>query len=163
MVNKNNLPRISLSLLSVIAVIVSFGFLWYMLRNSDGTFVQRVMTVIILAAISSIVLIVLIWIGAKVDKSLAGISQKNKRVVLTLLAYIFIPAICAAGVGILSLLFATGFGDTWGKDASFGIFFLGMFVAIPFAFGTVFIYLGAIVSALSRWVTSLIWRETESA
>jgi hypothetical protein len=59
------------------------------------------------------------------------------------------------------LLFATGFGDAWGKDASFGVFFIGMLAAIPFAFGTIFIYLGAIVSATSRWVAGLIWRESE--
>ena len=162
MVNKNNLPKVSINILSVIAVIVSFVFLFTTFRHYDGTFLQYLMTTFSLAAVSSFVLITLIRAGVKVDNKLAGIPQKNKRVLYTLMAYLVIPAICAVAAGIISLLFATGFGDTWGRDASFGVFFIGTFVAIPFAFGAAFVYLGAIVSALSRWEAGLIWRESET-
>lgn len=162
MVNKNNLPKVSINILSAIAVILSFVFLFTTFRYYDSTFLRYLVTIGSLAAVSSFALVALIRVGVKVDNKMASIPQKNKRVLYTLLAYLVIPAICGVGAGIISLLFATGFGDTWGKDASFGVFFIGTFVVIPFAFGVAFVYLGAIVNALSRWAAGLIWRESEA-
>ncbi len=163
MVNKNNLPKISLNVLSAIAVIASFVFIFTTLRHFDGTFVQHLIFMISLAVISSIVLIFLIRMGAKVDNKLANIQVKDKRVLYTLLVYIAIPVFCAVTVGILYLLSLTGFMETSaGRDFGFVLGLFGILIFFPLVFGTTFIYLGAIVSALSRWAAGLIWRENET-
>jgi hypothetical protein len=163
MVNKKNFSKVNLNILSVIAVIISFVFLFTTFRNYDGAFVKYLVTTSSLAAVSSYVLIMLIRLGAKADNKLAGIPQKNKRVLYTLLAYLVIPLSCAAIIGILNLISLTGFTQTsTGRDVGTMFGFFAMFAFLPFVFGSVFIYLGAIVSAISRWVASLIWRESET-
>ncbi len=163
MVNKNNLPKVSINILSVIAVIVSFVFLFTTFRYNEGTFVKYLVTMSSMAAASSFALIALIRAGVKADNKLAAIPQNNKRTLYTLLAYLAIPLACAVIIGVLNLISLTGFMETsaW-RDIGTGLGFFAVIAFIPFVFGSVFIYLGAIVNALSRWAAGVIWRESET-
>jgi len=160
--NKKIFPIISLILLSTAAIPFAFIVLWRMDVDSK-TFSEQLGSTIRLAIPSVIALVVLIWFGAGLDYAISFIQKKNLRLLASILVYLFIPAICCIGMPALAILAFSGvFQHGWSGDSGFGAALFMSLAFIPAAVGFLFVYLGAGVNFISRWLAGRFWRETET-
>jgi hypothetical protein len=156
MINKKTLPIFSLIVLSAAAIPFSFLLLWAMDVDSK-TVADQFNSTLNLAIPSSIVLIVLIWFGAGLDFAISFIPKKNLRILAAILVYLFLPMICCFVLPALAIMsFSDVFQEGWEGDAGFEAGLLMTIALIPAAFGFLFIYVGAGVNALSRWLAGRI-------
>ena len=162
MINKKTLPILGLILLSVVAIPFSFLVLWSMDQDSK-TIADQFNSTINLAIPSSIVLILLIWFGAGLDFAISFIPKKNLRTLAAILVYLFLPMICCFVLPALAIMaFSDVFKEGWTGDAGFEAGLFMTIALIPAAVGFLFIYLGAGINSLSRWLAARIWPATET-
>ncbi|MCE9645873.1 MAG: hypothetical protein K8S20_07725 [Chloroflexi bacterium] len=160
--NKKIFPMISLILLSAAAIPFAFIVLWQLDVDSK-TIAEQLGSTTRLAIPSVITLVVLIWFGAGLDYALSFISKKNLRLLASVLVYLFIPSICCVGMPALIIMAFSGvFQQGWSGDSGFEAALFMSLAFIPAAVGFLFIYLGAGVSFISRWLAGRFWREAET-
>lgn len=149
----------SLILLSLLAVIFSFFFLWS-LNVDSKTLAEKAATSAEGAIYSGVALIFLVWFGAALDFLISLIPKRNIRILAAFLVYLFVPGLCCIVFpALMILLFSGVLVDGWNEDTGFGVGILGVIAFIPAAVGFVFVYLGAGVASASRWLAGRIWRE----
>ncbi|MBK8783594.1 MAG: hypothetical protein IPO22_17705 [Anaerolineales bacterium] len=158
---KKILPLISMFVLSALTVPFSFLVLWNLDADSK-TVADQFKNALTITIPSSITLILLVWFGAGLDYALSWISKKAIRIFVSILVYVFIPAICCIGMPLFVIASLSGvLEEGFTKDAGFGFGLLSIIALIPAATGFLFIYLGAGVSSVSRWAAGRIWTEPQ--
>ena len=163
MINKKTLTLLTLTLLSIMAMVFSLFVLWYLDVDSE-TISAQIGSTLRLGIPSGMVLIVLIWFGAGMDMLLARIQKKSTRILVSLGVYLILPGTLCVGLpALFILMFAGVFTNGWNADTGFGASLLLTLAIIPSATGFLIIYAGAGVSSLTRWAARRIWPETEIA
>ena len=168
MLNKKNFPTLMLVLLSLAAILFAFAFFW----NSFGAPYYRFearygmpppnqsapnfLQLGVFSLLSGLALDALLWLGAGLDRWLARLQKPLVAVVAYLVLpgvlCILLPAACILAVYWIFPGPSTG-------EQHFAAGFLTVVAFLPVVFGFISIYLGAGVSALSRWLAARIWRE----
>jgi hypothetical protein len=168
MFNKKNFPTLILVLVSLAAILFSFAFYWNSFGAPYYTFVakygapppnQSAPNFLELGAwglLSGLALTALIWLGAGLDRWLAHIKKRIISVVMYLVLpgtlCFLLPAACILAAYVIFPGPSTG-------EQHFLAGFLTVLAFLPAIFGAISIYIGAGVSALSRWLAARIWRE----
>lgn len=160
---KKILPILALILTSLAAMAFALVFLWYMDVDSPTVEAQTKST-LTLGIPSGIALVVLIWFGAGIDALLSRIKKKSTRILASLGVYIVLPFTLCIGLPalLIYLVMHLSFPDSQ-TNAGFGTGLFMTLAAIPALMGFLFIYVGAGVNSISRWLTNRIWRDPEPA
>jgi hypothetical protein len=160
---KKILPILALILTSIGAMVFALAFLWYMDVDSPTVAAQTEST-LTLGIPSGIVLVILIWFGAGIDALLSRIRKKSTRILTSLGVYIILPfTLCIELPALIIILTMNlAFPDSQ-TNAGFGTGLFMTLAAIPAIIGFFFIYIGAGVNFISRWLAGRIWREPETA
>jgi len=169
MLNKKNFPTLMLALLSLAAILFAFAFFWNSFGAPYYRFVARygmpppnqsapnLLELGAWSLLSGLTLDVLIWLGAGLDRWMARVQKPMVAVVVYLVLpgtlCILLPASCILAAYVIFPGPSTG-------EQHFLAGFLTVVAFLPVVFGFISIYLGAGVSALSRWLASRIWRES---
>ena len=149
---RKSLPTLSLILLSVLAILFAFVVLW-MLDVDSPTVEAQLASTIRLAIPSSIMLIILLWLGAGVDTLLSRIQNRTRRIWISLLVYLILPVtLCLVLPALLIMLFSGVFVNGWDSNSGFGAGLFMTIALIPAVTGFFFIYLGAGVHSIARWL-----------
>jgi len=170
MLNKKNFPTLMLVLVSLAAILFAFAFFWNSFGAPYYRFVARygmpppsqsapsLLKLGTWGLLSGLALDVLIWLGAGLDHWLARIQKPMIAVVV----YLILPGalcICLPATLILAIDALFPSPDAYGGGTHFFAGLLSVITILPAVFGWISIYLGAGVSALSRWLAARIWRE----
>jgi len=169
MLNKKNFPTLMLVLLSLAAILFAFAFFW----NSFGAPYYRCearygmpppnqsapnfLQLGVFILLSGLALDALLWLGAGLDRWLARLQKPLVAVV----AYLVLPGVLCVLLPAACILAVYWIfpGPSTGEQ-HFAAGFLTVVAFLPVVFGFISIYLGAGVSALSRWLAARIWRES---
>jgi hypothetical protein len=159
MFNRKTFPILALA--SIGAMVFALAFLWALDVDSP-TVAEQTASTLTLGIPSGIVLVILIWFGAGIDALLSRIRKKSTRILASLGVYIVLPfTLCIALPALLIIVTMNlAFPDSQ-TNAGFGTGLFLTLAAIPAVMGFLFIYIGAGIGSLSRWLAGRIWREPE--
>jgi hypothetical protein len=156
---KKIFPFIALILTSIVAVIFALIFLWSLDVDSP-TVAEQAKSTLILGIPSGIILILLVWFGAGVDYLLSRIQKKSTRILTALGVYLVLPVTLCIVLPALIIIVTTALMFPSDETSrGFGTGLILTLAAIPAVVGFVFIYIGAGVNALSRWLSGRIWKD----
>jgi|GEM_PF-1398778 Na+-translocating ferredoxin:NAD+ oxidoreductase RnfA subunit len=158
---KKIFPFFILIVASIAAMIFALAFLWSLDVDSP-TLEKQVASTLQLGIPSGIALIVLVWFGAGIDGLLSRIQKKSTRLLTALGVYLVLPTtLCIVLPALLIILISSLMFPDNETNRGFGTGLFLTITAIPAIVGFFFIYIGAGVNALSRWLSGRIWRNTE--
>lgn len=172
MVNKKNFPNLILVFVSLTAIIFAIGFFWVSFGAPYYKFVAKYGApppnhtnfnpwgLVAWGITSGLALTILIWLGAGIERLLARV----KKTAVSLGVFLILPgALCIClPASIIFLIDEVSYSNSHGSEQHFAAGILTVITLLPAAFGFTSIYIGAGISALSRWLAGRIWHEPKT-